>query len=124
MEAAGKLGVSNPTCRFSKTVTARCLQSSPEAATLYHCPSCSSIHYQSDNLLNSGRACSNNSRRIIGLGYPGFLMYDRVASGIRQKCVFALAQEDLESRLSEALPWVVLQYTDLDWNGCSVRLTA
>src|SRR5216683_738459 len=53
---------------------------------------------------------------LAGLGYPGF-------SHLRSKCTQnparvlfnALGQNDLESRLVEALPWVVLRYPKLNW---------
>jgi hypothetical protein len=55
---------------------------------------------------------------VAGLGYPGF-------AGLRSRhwtpknpgevLLTALAQDDLESRLVEALPWLVLRYSTLDW---------
>lgn len=53
---------------------------------------------------------------LAGLGYPGF-------SHLRSKRTLnpagvlfnALGQKDLESRLVEALPWVVLRYPKLNW---------
>jgi transcriptional regulator with XRE-family HTH domain len=50
------------------------------------------------------------------LGYPGFGYLKR---GRRwnpaQVLMVALQQRDLETRLVEALPWVVLRYPNLDW---------
>lgn len=52
-----------------------------------------------------------------GLGYPGFTYLKR---GVRwhpaQVLLTALAQANLETRLAEALPWVVLHYADLNWD--------
>jgi transcriptional regulator with XRE-family HTH domain len=53
---------------------------------------------------------------LAGLGYPGF-------SHLRSKHLHnpaavlfnALGRKDLESRLVEALPWVVLRYPKLNW---------
>ena len=51
------------------------------------------------------------------LGYPGFAYLKR---GVRwhpaQVLLTALAQSNLEARLAEALPWVVLHYPNLSWN--------
>ena len=50
------------------------------------------------------------------LGYPGFAYLKR---GRRwnpaQVLLVALQQPDLETRLVEALPWVVVRYSNLDW---------
>jgi hypothetical protein len=51
------------------------------------------------------------------LGYPGFSHLrssDRPAKNPVEVLLAALSQDDLDARLVEALPWVVLQYCDLD----------
>lgn len=56
------------------------------------------------------------ARQLAGLGYPGFA---HLGSGSKANpaavILEALLQPDLEVRLSEALPWVLLAYPDLDW---------
>jgi transcriptional regulator with XRE-family HTH domain len=53
------------------------------------------------------------------LGYPGFAHLRRGAKGVNpaEFLLSALAQNNLEARVAEALPWVVLRYRDLpfDW---------
>jgi transcriptional regulator with XRE-family HTH domain len=50
------------------------------------------------------------------LGYPGFsYLRSRRKRNPVEVLFFALAQRDLEPRLTEALPWVVLHYTNMDW---------
>jgi transcriptional regulator with XRE-family HTH domain len=50
------------------------------------------------------------------LGYPGFTHFKRGPLGNPAQLLFAaLRMPDLEPRLSEALPWVVWQYPDLNW---------
>jgi transcriptional regulator with XRE-family HTH domain len=50
------------------------------------------------------------------LGYPGFTQFTRGSRVNPAQLLFAaLRMPDLEPRLSEALPWVVWQYPDLDW---------
>jgi transcriptional regulator with XRE-family HTH domain len=55
-------------------------------------------------------------RELAGLGYPGFA---HVLAGEPQnpaRVVFdAIVQDDLDTRLVEALPWVMSRYTDLNW---------
>lgn len=55
-------------------------------------------------------------RELAGLGYPGFA---HVSAGQPQNPASvvcdAIAQRDLDTRLVEALPWVMTKYTDLNW---------
>jgi transcriptional regulator with XRE-family HTH domain len=57
------------------------------------------------------------ARRLAALGYPGFAY---MKSGRRKNpgevLVAALAQSDLESRVTEALPWILLNYPEVDKN--------
>lgn len=55
------------------------------------------------------------AQQFASLGYPGFA-YLRAARKRNPADVLltALAQDNLESRLTEALPWLVLNYTDMD----------
>ena len=59
------------------------------------------------------------ARDLAGLGYPG-LAYLRSRSWTPKHpgdvLLNALAQDDLEQRLVEALPWLVLRYCTLDWS--------
>ena len=50
------------------------------------------------------------------LGYPGFayLRGSRRKKNPAEVLLTALAQEDLEPRLAEALPWLLLRYPDVD----------
>lgn len=55
------------------------------------------------------------AQQLAGLGYPGFA-YLRAAPkrNPAEVLLTALAQDNLESRLTEALPWLLLNYTDMD----------
>ena len=59
------------------------------------------------------------ARDLAGLGYPG-LAYLRSRSWTPKNpgdvLLTALAQDDLEPRLVEALPWLALRYCTLDWS--------
>ncbi len=56
------------------------------------------------------------AKELAALGYPGFsYLRSRKVRNPAEVLLTALAQKDLESRLAEALPWVVLRYPNLDW---------
>jgi transcriptional regulator with XRE-family HTH domain len=57
------------------------------------------------------------AKEVAALGYPGFAY---LKSGLREKnpaevLAGALAQDSLESRVVEALPWLLLEYWDMDF---------
>jgi transcriptional regulator with XRE-family HTH domain len=53
---------------------------------------------------------------LAALGYPGFAHVSSEEKSNPSGVVFvAVTQRDLDTRLVEALPWVLSTYTDLDW---------
>ncbi|MGB8509525.1 MAG: helix-turn-helix transcriptional regulator [Pyrinomonadaceae bacterium] len=53
---------------------------------------------------------------LAALGYPGFsYLRPRRKKNPVEVLLSALSAPDLESRLTEALPWVLLEYPRLDW---------
>jgi transcriptional regulator with XRE-family HTH domain len=65
------------------------------------------------------------ARELAALGYPGFAyMRSGWKKNPAEVLVTALAQPDLESRVTEALPWLVLNYPELDrdWLVMQARL--
>ncbi|AMN46456.1 hypothetical protein ACG33_04945 [Steroidobacter denitrificans] len=56
------------------------------------------------------------ARQLSGLGYPGFAHLRPRSTNPAAVVLEALLQKDLETRLTEALPWVLLKYPDLDWS--------
>jgi transcriptional regulator with XRE-family HTH domain len=54
---------------------------------------------------------------LAWLGYPGFTHLRKTASPVNpaELVARALAHDDLEPRLVEALPWVLATFYDLDW---------
>jgi len=56
------------------------------------------------------------ARQLAGLGYPGFAHLRPRKANPAAVALAALLQKDLETRLAEALPWVLLTYSDLDWS--------
>jgi transcriptional regulator with XRE-family HTH domain len=55
-------------------------------------------------------------RKLASLGYPGFEhIRSRVVSNPAEVVLNAVVKRDLDTRLVEALPWVLSTYTDLNW---------
>jgi hypothetical protein len=55
------------------------------------------------------------AKQLAGLGYPGFAHFRGPRTNPAVLLSQALVQRDLEVRLTEALPWVLCQYPDLEW---------
>jgi transcriptional regulator with XRE-family HTH domain len=51
-----------------------------------------------------------------GLGYPGFAHLKGRRLNPAQVLLMALQEPDLETRLTEALPWLLVAYPDMDWD--------
>jgi Predicted transcriptional regulators len=115
--AAARLGVSQPYLALMESgerrVTAKLAH---KVAHLYRLP-LSALPLETD--WSEAPRCDQREMAayLAGLGYPG-LAYLRPAKKKNPAEVLftALSCEDLESRLTEALPWVVLEYPDLDWD--------
>jgi hypothetical protein len=56
------------------------------------------------------------ARQLSGLGYQGFGHLRPRKANPAAVVLNALLQRDLEARLAEALPWIMLTYPDLDWD--------
>jgi transcriptional regulator with XRE-family HTH domain len=55
--------------------------------------------------------------QLASLGYPGFEhVRARQTSNPAEVVLSAVVQRDLDTRLVEALPWVLKSYTDLNWD--------
>ena len=59
------------------------------------------------------------AKDFAALGYPGFayLKSKRKKKNPGEVLLSALSARCLESRVAEALPWLLLQYPDLDWDS-------
>jgi hypothetical protein len=61
--------------------------------------------------------------RLASLGYPGFEhLRVRQASNPAEVILSAVVKNDLDTRLVEALPWVLKTYTDLNWEWLRDRV--
>jgi len=55
-------------------------------------------------------------RELASLDYPGFeYVRSRARSNPAEVILNAVVKQDLDTRLVEALPWVLSRYTDLNW---------
>ncbi|MGO9009619.1 MAG: helix-turn-helix domain-containing protein [Bryobacteraceae bacterium] len=55
-------------------------------------------------------------RKLAALGYPGFEhVRSKAVSNPAEVVLHAVVKPDLDTRLTEALPWVLSTYTDLNW---------
>jgi transcriptional regulator with XRE-family HTH domain len=114
-EAAGRLGISQPYLsqleKGERPVTPElaCL-----AATAYRLPA-TALPIPESNL---GEAVDPDllARQLAGLAYPGFAHLRSRKANPAAVILSALLQKDLETRLAEALPWVLLTYPDMNWS--------
>ena len=122
VKAAARLAVSQPYLamleRGQRRLAPRLAQ---RAARLYNLPP--TAVPPSPRGVRARCSAATLARDLAGLGYPGFA-YLRFRSWTPKNpgevLLTALAQDDLEPRLVEALPWLVLRYWTLDW-GWAVR---
>jgi transcriptional regulator with XRE-family HTH domain len=115
MQAAEELGVSQPYLsqleRGQRPITAELARS---AATLYRLPATALPVIESD-AQRFPEDPEPIARQLAGLGYPGFAHLRGRKINPAAVLLEALMQEDLKVRLTEALPWLVLTYPDMDW---------
>lgn len=62
-------------------------------------------------------------RKLASLGYPGFAhVRFKAVSNPAEVVLHAVVKPDLDTRLVEALPWVLSTYTDLNWGWLRDRV--
>jgi transcriptional regulator with XRE-family HTH domain len=115
-QAARKLGVSQPYLSLLEKGTRRVPeQLVRKAATVYGLSAAklpmetnwSEVQAKDDAALTSD---------LAALGYPGFsYLKSRRKKNPAETMLSALIANNLDSRLAEALPWVLLTHPDLDW---------
>jgi transcriptional regulator with XRE-family HTH domain len=70
----------------------------------------------SDETNTEGGNDTRLARQLSGLGYPGFFHLRAERANPAATVLLSLVQKDLEVRLTEALPWVLATYPDIDWS--------
>src|SRR5258708_681752 len=57
------------------------------------------------------------AREVAAAGYPGFsYMTARPSRNPAEVLMAALTKDELETRVAESMPWLVLTYNDMDWD--------
>ncbi len=113
-EAAARLGVSQPYLsqleRGRRSATPSLARA---AAALYHLPPTT---LPISTTVDADKPAFQLAQQLASLGYPGFAHLRTTSEQNPASVVLeALVQPNLEVRLAEALPWVLLTYPDLDW---------
>ena len=115
VQAAARLGLSQPYLsqleKGERPVTAELARS---AAALYRLPATA---LPVSEIAPQGATANPDqlARQLAGLGYPGFAHLRPQKANPANVILEALLLKDLEVRLAEALPWVLLTYPDLNW---------
>jgi len=115
VEAAARLGLSQPYLsqleRGRRAVTSSVARA---AARLYRLPA-TALPVPPEP--PQGRAEPDRlARQLAALGYPGY-SHLRPSPAVNPALVVleALSEDNLDARVTEALPWVLVQYPELDW---------
>jgi transcriptional regulator with XRE-family HTH domain len=112
VEAAKALGISQPylsQLESGQRVAASAL--ARRATSLYHLSPTALPFAEAETV-----KAVDLQQELAGLGYPEFAhVSPEEKRNPAQVLLNAVVQRDLETRLVEALPWVMNQYPDLDW---------
>ena len=118
-EAASKLGVSQPYLSLLEKGMRRVPEKlARKAATAYGLSAVTlPVETDWDNVQHKDEDAL--AADLAALGYPGFshLKPRRKKKNPAEVLLSALSARDLNSRLTEALPWVLLKYPHLDWQS-------
>ena len=116
VQAARRLGVSQPyLSQLEKGARPVWAALARAAATLYRLPA-TALPMPESTPIADGSDPERLARQLAGLGYPGFAHLRSIKANPAAVLLESLLQRDLEVRLVEALPWVLLAYPDLDWS--------
>lgn len=112
VEAAKKLGVSQPLLSLmekgERSVTRAVAL---RAMTLFH-TSATQLPVSEQTRHSDEQLAAD----LAALGYPGFGYLSGEPRNPAEVLFDALDRENLDARVVEALPWLPLQYPDMDWN--------
>jgi transcriptional regulator with XRE-family HTH domain len=122
--AASRLGVSQPYLALlekgERPLTPKLAE---KAVRVLRLPA--TILPMSDKRLQEPASDEQLARELGTLGYPGFAYLRKGPKrNPAELLVRALSKDDLEARLAEALPWLLVQYPDMDhaWLARESRL--
>lgn len=119
-EAARKLGVSQPYLSLlEKDLRPAPARLARKVVRLYRLPATALPLADTDPSADAQELAED----LAGFGYSGFShLKPRKKRNPAEWMFVALSQNDLESRLTEALPWVAWKFAGLDWNWLVPRV--
>lgn len=117
-EAANRLGVSQPYLSLLEKELRRVPEKlARKAATAFRLSAATLPTQIGWNVIQHKNEAALTSD-LAALGYPGF---SHLKSGRKKNpaeiLLAALSANELNSRVTEALPWILLEYPDLDWES-------
>jgi len=115
-QAAEKLGVSQPYLSLMEKGLRRVPQKLARKAVTQYGLSATKLPMETGwrNGQSENDAVASD---LAALGYPGLsYLKSRRRRNPAEVLLFALRAENLDSRLAEALPWVLLEHPDLNWD--------
>jgi transcriptional regulator with XRE-family HTH domain len=116
LEAAKRLGTSQPyLSQLEKGLRPVTPELAERATKVYGLPP-THLPVPNAESLSDDLDAAKLARQLAGLGYPGFAHLRAERTNPAALMVQALVQQDLEVRLTEALPWVLCKYPDLEWS--------
>ena len=118
-EAASKLGVSQPYLSLLEKGMRRVPEKLARKAATAYGLSAVTLPVEADWDTVQHKDEGALAADLAALGYPGFshLKPSRKKKNPAEVLLSGLSARDLNSRLTEALPWVLLKYPHLDWQS-------
>ena len=117
-EAAARLGVSQPYLALVEKEVRRVPEKLARKAASTFRLSAVTLPPQADWHAVQHKTEDSLAADLAALGYPGFShLKARRKKNPAEVLLSALSAQDLNTRLAEALPWVLLTYSDLDWSS-------
>lgn len=117
-ETASRLGISQPYLSLLEKDFRRVPEKLARRAVTALRLSAATLPVQTDWRTVKANSEDVLAAEIAALGYPGFSQVKaRRKRNPAEVLLSALSARDLNSRLTEALPWVLLKYPDLDWQS-------
>lgn len=117
-QAASRLGVSQPYLSLLEKELRRVPEKLARRAATAFCLSATTLPARTKWHAVQHKNEATLAADLAALGYPAF---SHLKNGRKKNpaeiLLSALSAQDLNSRVTEALPWILLEYPDLDWQS-------
>ena len=115
-QAARRLGVSQPYLSLLENGTRRVPKKLVRKAATVYGLSAAKLPMETSGHDVQAKDDDALTSDLSALGYPGFsYLKSRRKKNPAEVVLSALSADNLDSRLTEALPWVLMTHSDLDW---------